>query len=198
MEYIPGQSVDKFSDHAHFSVLSEEQCHNIWQGAAEALAWIHGLRILHNDIKPGNMMYDPQQQRLVLVDFGLAAERTVGRFTQGGTPWYLPPEYLVRERSYPADIWALAIVMLFCFKLRSLPEATEKAWNVFNVLDTPGKDRLMMAAWFSKIQNLREKITRRNRLIHLMLELDANDRISAKELAQTLRNEKAQMLLIAE
>jgi len=73
--YIPGKSVDKYVDYHAFSTLNEEQCKHIWQGAAKGLKWIHGKGILHKDVKPGNTMYYPEQQLIVLVDFGISTVR---------------------------------------------------------------------------------------------------------------------------
>jgi serine/threonine protein kinase len=38
----------------------------------EALAHIHSAKVIHRDIKPSNFLFSPQDQRGILVDFGLA------------------------------------------------------------------------------------------------------------------------------
>ena len=62
---------------------------------------IHG--IVHNDKKPANITYSPERGA-VLIDFGIAT-RDGDRRSNGGTPWYLPPEFVykipTRPTTYP-------------------------------------------------------------------------------------------------
>jgi serine/threonine protein kinase len=49
----------------------------------EALAVMHRFQLIHNDIKPENIMYSPYFKRMVLIDFGLSriVNETVGAKT---------------------------------------------------------------------------------------------------------------------
>ncbi|CAJ0932083.1 unnamed protein product, partial [Mesorhabditis belari] len=38
-----------------------------------ALSFVHELGIVHNDVKPANIVYDPIRHRFILIDFGLAS-----------------------------------------------------------------------------------------------------------------------------
>ncbi|KAK5080453.1 hypothetical protein LTR05_008563 [Lithohypha guttulata] len=86
LPYISGQSVDAFVDSGKVCTLNNGHSLAIWQGAAAGLAWIHSNGILYNDLKPGNTMYDPEERRTVLVDFGISTERIEDHFSGGGTP----------------------------------------------------------------------------------------------------------------
>ncbi len=85
---------------------------------ADALSALHGCGILHRDIKPDNILVDPDGI-FQLADFGLARE-PLGpahhepsiRFE--GTPAYLPPE--VRDGAAPderADVYSLCASLWF-------------------------------------------------------------------------------------
>ena len=88
---------------------------------ASAVAYLHRQGYMHNDIKPYNIMWT-YNRGAVLVDFGL--DRGASHSLNGGTPWYVPPEWAVRgERGITSDIWALGVTMLYAFGYIRLPES---------------------------------------------------------------------------
>ena len=86
----------------------------------KALKYIHSHRIIHRDLKLGNL-FITQKLELKLGDFGLAAKLDYDgqrRRTVCGTPNYIAPEILEKKNghSYEVDIWSLGVVaytMLF-------------------------------------------------------------------------------------
>ncbi|KAK3312543.1 kinase-like domain-containing protein [Apodospora peruviana] len=94
----------------------------LW-GISSALQYMHSL-IVHNDVKPAKVLYsrDSSSRDPVLCDFGLST--TVGDPpSNGGTPWYIAPEYLAsKQRGPPSDIWALAVTMLYPVGATILPD----------------------------------------------------------------------------
>ncbi|KAI0202666.1 kinase-like protein [Astrocystis sublimbata] len=87
---------------------------------AQALQYLRGKRILHNDIKPSNILYCGK--KAVLIDFGLGTFDGSSA-SSGGTPWYVGPEYLYhKERKAPCDVWALGVVALYLRRRIRLPD----------------------------------------------------------------------------
>ena len=86
----------------------------------KALKYIHSHKIIHRDLKLGNL-FITQKLELKLGDFGLAAKLDYEgqrRRTLCGTPNYIAPEILEQKNghSYEVDIWSLGVVaytMLF-------------------------------------------------------------------------------------
>ncbi|KAJ5000234.1 hypothetical protein K4K48_002966 [Colletotrichum sp. SAR 10_66] len=58
-----------------------------------AVAYVHGQGIVHNDIKPANILFKPSRGA-VLIDFGLSSELKDSAVHVGGSPWYIPPEII--------------------------------------------------------------------------------------------------------
>lgn len=90
---------------------------------SDVLVAAHEISLVHRDLKPENIMveYDDQgQQRMVVVDFGLAfieQSEEMSRMTQdrgnvSGTPAYMSPEQAMGgELSTASDIYALGCIL---------------------------------------------------------------------------------------
>ena len=81
---------------------------------AEALAAAHARRVVHRDIKPGNVMLT--KTGVKILDFGISAvtgdpddDETGATF---GTPAYVSPERLDGKPAEPAtDVYALGVIL---------------------------------------------------------------------------------------
>ncbi|KZO93587.1 kinase-like protein [Calocera viscosa TUFC12733] len=96
--------------------VREEKARRWFAAVLDAVGWLHARGVVHNDIKPANIMLTEDNQP-VLIDFGFAQHHPAGkeeRFQSQlayGTPEYLSPE---RARSHKhdtrkSDVWALGV-----------------------------------------------------------------------------------------
>lgn len=133
----------------------------IWLGIGRALQYLHEEHFLrHNDIKPGNILYS-KERGPTLIDFGLTSP-IQEHPKSSGTPWYIPPEYEYGRRDQNADVWALSVVLLFLWKMISLPEcysADGLDWLICDVY--PRKDEVAIAkmdTWVSIIRSVNKRL----------------------------------------
>jgi serine/threonine-protein kinase len=99
------------------------------QGVASAISFLHGLGIVHQDLKPENVLIDIGG-RARLSDFGMAVE--VGRefreqdHFRGGSPAYMAPEQLAASAPRPGvDVYAFGVLAFKCLT-GELPFPQEK------------------------------------------------------------------------
>lgn len=62
---------------------------------ADALEYAHSQNVVHRDIKPGNIIFDDDIQRVTVTDFGIAYvadSSKTGSGTIVGSPYYMSPE----------------------------------------------------------------------------------------------------------
>ncbi len=104
------------------SILNEEQklpidrAVNLTLAICDALDYMHKHGVVHRDLKPENIMVD-EQDRIKLIDFGIAMKEDARRLTYAGpspllgTPDYISPEQVKGQRGdQRSDIYALGVM----------------------------------------------------------------------------------------
>ena len=119
MDYIEGKTLSACL--AEWGKLSAEETAALLKPVAAAIDYAHSQKVVHRDIKPGNVLIRNDGVPFVL-DFGIAREiretmtRVTGR-SSGGTLLYMSPEQLHGRAPKPAqDVYSFAAMAYECMK----------------------------------------------------------------------------------
>ena len=138
LEYFPAGDLKQFLQLYPDPLVPEGAAVKVLAQIATALATLHSQNppIAHRDLKPDNVLVDAKNNRVVLSDFGLAAEVAEGRpFARAGTPLYLAPETVAGRGGKEADLWALGCI---AYALATRRVGHENARVLFRELREPG------------------------------------------------------------
>uniref|UniRef100_H2Y589 Protein kinase domain-containing protein n=1 Tax=Ciona savignyi TaxID=51511 RepID=H2Y589_CIOSA len=100
--------------------LEEPQIQVVCRETCIALQYLHQNKIIHRDLKAGNILLTMQGE-VKLADFGVSALNTrtmQKRDTFIGTPYWMAPEVIMCETfkdtpyNYSADIWSLGVTLI--------------------------------------------------------------------------------------
>ncbi|KAJ2990824.1 hypothetical protein NUW58_g2764 [Xylaria curta] len=179
----------------------------ILKDIAGALHYVHQKKRIHNDIKPANILYS-RDRGAVLCDFGLST-RTADPATTGGTPYYVPPEFIGQKLRGPAsDAWALGVTMLYVLQKISFPDARgvrghpkQLYWMIADVNRKQGHSShrtsssavAQMQQWLSEVNEAKAQLNPRDKVELLVLQMlmpNPNQRVSMAKVMSELHPDK--------
>lgn len=113
--YVPAPTLGEAV--ASVGTLPESAVRTLGAGLAEALQAIHGVGLVHRDLKPGNILLAEDGPKII--DFGIAkaadATQLTGTGAMIGTLAYMAPEQIAegKDAGPAADVFSLAGVLVY-------------------------------------------------------------------------------------
>jgi len=113
MDYAKGRPLSEFGKLGRLLPLATVL--DIVARVADALDYAHRQKIIHRDIKPGNIIFNPDNGEIKITDFGIAKISDDSRTRTGnvmGSPLYMSPEQLKGQKVTGAtDTYSLGITL---------------------------------------------------------------------------------------
>ncbi|MFV9614709.1 MAG: protein kinase domain-containing protein [Gammaproteobacteria bacterium] len=131
MDYVSGMPLSDYTTTE--TLLPVAEVYRIIEIVAQALDYAHQQNIVHRDIKPGNVMYNPKDKQVKITDFGIAritdsVKTRTGSFM--GSPSYMAPEQMTGAHvDGRADIYSLG-VSFYQLLTGSLPFKSDSLANL--------------------------------------------------------------------
>lgn len=111
-EYVSGGTLQDLIDKlkADNQLLDTEKSVELISGILSGLQHLHSKNIIHQDLKPANILLQGETPRLT--DFGISGTLSSKSYMPGtlGTFPYMSPETFKGRRSYQTDIWAVGVI----------------------------------------------------------------------------------------
>ena len=121
-DFVLGKNLEREVKKGH--IYQESSAKKFLRNILPVLNYVHSQKVIHRDIKPGNILREKKTKTLYLIDFGAVKEQVntqlmnqnpEGAFTKisVGTMGFAPPEQLAMRPVYSSDIYALAATCVF-------------------------------------------------------------------------------------
>uniref|UniRef100_A0A0D3GLN7 mitogen-activated protein kinase kinase kinase n=1 Tax=Oryza barthii TaxID=65489 RepID=A0A0D3GLN7_9ORYZ len=150
LEYVHPGSINKYVKQ-HYGAMTESVVRNFTRHILRGLAFLHGQKIMHRDIKGANLLVDVSGV-VKLADFGMAKHLSTAapNLSLKGTPYWMAPEMvqatLNKDVGYDlaVDIWSLGCTIIEMFNGKPPWSDLEGPAAMFRVLhkDPPIPDNL--------------------------------------------------------
>ncbi|XP_022844645.1 mitogen-activated protein kinase kinase kinase 3-like isoform X1 [Olea europaea var. sylvestris] len=113
LEYVSGGSIHKLLQ--EYGAFEEPVIQNYTRQILSGLAYLHGRKTVHRDIKGANILVDPNGE-IKLADFGMAKhiKSCSSMLSFKGSPYWMAPEVVMNTNGYSlaVDIWSLGCTIL--------------------------------------------------------------------------------------
>ncbi len=147
-----------------------------------ALEYIHSRNIVHRDIKPDNMLWFEEQNRMKITDFGISEHFTFQKISEltASTNHYKAPEVGTEDNilDFLEDIWSMGITIFEFIYKGSYPQHLRKCTII-----SPNKLYKILFPTISKVKNFEcdymGKAFELCELLSVMLIVKPSDRITA-------------------
>ncbi len=144
MEFLKGRDLVQYTKPG--ALLPVEKVVSITARVANALGYAHRQNVVHRDVKPANVMYEPESDTVKVTDFGIARITDSSKTKTGmvlGTPSYMSPEQLAGKKiDGRSDLFSLSVSLyqLLCGRLPF--DGESMAQLMFKIANEPAPDIL--------------------------------------------------------
>lgn len=148
--YHPGKELAQIP----VDIFSPSDIARITIDIIDALEELAAVKVIHRDVKPGNIIYDSKRGKSTLIDFGIAysQEEEKKPFITSdlkmllqerveseeeclvGTPSFMSPEHVNKNFSEKSDWFSFGLTLYTLITKRAMHSHWDSPWTIFNFL----------------------------------------------------------------
>ena len=151
MEYMPQSLYVTIREHAKYNkVIPNTLIKLYFYQICKGLSFMHQLDICHRDLKPQNILLDPERNIIKICDFGSA--KKLNPFHEPSVSYiqsryYRAPELIFESSRYDVsiDLWSLGCIFGELYLLTPMfqgDKSVDQLVEIIKVLGTPTKDEI--------------------------------------------------------
>jgi len=176
-EFVAGRSLKDLVDTD--GPLDEQAWDALADGLLEGLEAIHNAGVIHQDVKPANVMMSPEGPKII--DFGISREIGSTRVTMtgmfaGSAGWMAPERAELDIETTASDVFSAGLVLAFA-------ALGKHPWDG----ETSQSDVAITLSMLSKSPDLSLLTQRQRTLVEAMLQMNAEERPSASTALDIVR-----------
>ncbi len=165
MDYVDGLTLNKYIAQKT-GPIPEGKAKNFMLQILQGIGYAHQKKVVHRDIKPNNVMITNSDEKIKVLDFGIAIpEKQKQQSKIEGTPMYMSPEQIDSVHiDHRSDIYSLGVTLhqMLTGKLPYQPNSTRR--EVFDKIKTEKLPRAISLYPFVSegMQRIIDKATEKN------------------------------------
>ena len=115
MSFIEGKTLAQIKEDNYENGIEAEHVAWISERILNILKYLHLHGVVHGDIKPQNVIVQPESHTVVLVDYGLSSLKPSSKTeVKGYTPYFAAPEQIAGKVPLPeTDFFGLGMTMIY-------------------------------------------------------------------------------------
>jgi eukaryotic-like serine/threonine-protein kinase len=115
MSYVDGLTLAQIIEKNYPSGIEPEHVAWITERCLNVLKYLHLHGVVHGDVKPQNIIIQPESHTVVLLDYGLSLIKPRAKTeAKGYTPYFCAPEQMDFKTPIPeTDLYGLGMTMIF-------------------------------------------------------------------------------------
>ncbi len=134
MSYIQGKTLEKIIDKTNS--IEPENVAWITERSLNILKYLHYHGVVHGDVKPSNIIIQPDSHSVSLVDYGLSVSHDFKKKNKGYTKYFASPEQINGDPLIPeSDFYGLGMTMIYALggnvSLKKIPQNTPQPLSDF-------------------------------------------------------------------